>query len=100
VEDRLQPLIQTIRESAPASVEVVGHTDTRAGTAHNQDLSKRRAARVAALLSGAQVSGVTSRGEGERGARCTEARLPGGGWNEPCLQRDRRVDIVFKTTKG
>ena len=100
VAERLRPMIESIAGTTPASVEVVGHTDTRASDAHNQDLSERRAAAVAALLTTGGLSGVSSRGVGETGAGCTRERLPGGAWNEPCLQRDRRVDVVVKTTRG
>ena len=48
-------------------VEVVGHTDNTGSSAHNQDLSERRAASVAAILRGAGVASarIVSYGRGE-----------------------------------
>lgn len=79
---------------------MVGHTDIRSSVEHNLDLSKRRASRVSDVLRQNGLTNVTSTGDGEAHPLCTNAKLPDGSWNEPCLQRDRRVEIVVMVKEG
>ncbi|MFF5081610.1 OmpA family protein [Actinoplanes sp. NPDC000266] len=99
-EARLRALADDLRRRNPVAVHVVGHTDTRGSVEHNRDLSQRRAARVSAVLSAAGMPGVTSDGKGEADPLCTVGKRPDGSWNEPCLQRDRRVEITMKVKDG
>ena len=75
-----------------ARIKVVGYADARGTEEHNLDLSRRRAANVAALLR-PDFADVSSDGVGERDARCSRPRLPDG-WNEPCLSRDRKIVLT------
>ncbi|XVV17187.1 OmpA family protein [Actinoplanes sp. CA-131856] len=99
-EARLRALAGELRRRNPVAVHVAGHTDTRGSAEHNLDLSQRRAARVSAVLRAAGMPGVTSEGKGEADPLCTTGKRPDGSWNEPCLQRDRRVEITMKVKDG
>jgi len=71
------------------TVRIVGHTDAQGGDEHNQDLSERRAASVAAYLAS---HGVTQRlapeGVGEADPLCTDE-------TEACHARNRRVEFII-----
>jgi outer membrane protein OmpA-like peptidoglycan-associated protein len=59
-----EELATAIKQQRPATVILEGHTDPRGSHAHNMDLSKRRAERVAAFL----------REQGVQGQIITEAK--------------------------
>ncbi|WP_101536223.1 OmpA family protein [Paractinoplanes atraurantiacus] len=99
-EARLRALADDLRRRDPIAIHVAGHTDSRGSAAHNLGLSQRRAAGVRAVLTAAGLPHVTSAGAGEADPLCTTATLPNGQWNEPCLQRDRRVEITMKVKDG
>lgn len=80
--------------------EVIGYADVRDSVADNQRLSEERAAAVARQLTAAGLPGVRSRGAGETEATCRRPKLADGGWNDACLRRDRRVDIIVTTGEG
>lgn len=72
---------------AGASVRVIGHTDSNASHAYNQDLSERRAATVRSRILGARPSlSVTASGEGETQPIASNATSSGRAAN-------RRVEI-------
>lgn len=79
--------VLTFYEDAP--VEIVGHTDSRASDAHNQDLSERRAEAVAAYLRDADVddSRLTVEGKGEAEPVADNDTAEG-------RQRNRRVVVT------
>ncbi|GIF51851.1 OOP family OmpA-OmpF porin [Asanoa ferruginea] len=93
-EEELRKLAAQLTSQPGGTIEVVGHTDIRDDADFNQKLSENRAASVAAVLKRAGVTNVSSSGKGETGAFCTIDKRPDGSWNEPCLQRDRRVEVV------
>jgi outer membrane protein OmpA-like peptidoglycan-associated protein len=79
------------QRAAGGTIRVVGHTDNTGSTAHNLDLSKRRAAAVAAVLTPLlTVSGVNVvvEGKGESEPVASNATAEG-------RQANRRVSIVF-----
>ena len=51
-------IARSLRDNPSSTVQVIGHTDNTGSTAHNQALSERRAASVAAILTGNGVDGV------------------------------------------
>jgi OmpA-OmpF porin, OOP family len=99
-EAHLARLATEIKASERRSVEVVGHTDSRDDDAHNQDLSERRAVEVAKVLRGNGVTVVGTRGAGEREPLCRAEKRPDGTWDQACLQRNRRVEIVVTEQDG
>ena len=75
-----------------AKVTVEGHTDSRAGAAHNLDLSRRRAQTVATWLqrnAGISPSRLTVTGRGETAPIASNATAAG-------RQRNRRVVITVE----
>jgi len=76
--------------SAEGRIEVIGHTDSRASDAYNQDLSERRADSVTRFLasSGIAPDRLHAAGRGEK-----EPRADNG--SEAGRQANRRVDIHF-----
>ncbi|MBO4164075.1 OmpA family protein [Micromonospora antibiotica] len=97
---RLGQIRKEIGEDRVTRVEVVGYTDSRGSDRHNQDLSERRAAAVGAVLHGLGLPTPVTRGAGETGRICLTEQRPGGAWDEECLQRNRRVEIVISTESG
>ena len=97
--DTLRPeALQAIREvvaplgTAEGVIEVIGHTDGRAGVAYNQDLSERRAERVVGALIDAGVAPGRLRalGRGLHEPRATNDTAEG-------RQANRRVEFRFYT---
>lgn len=80
----------------PATVTVVGHTDSVADDAHNQTLSEQRAASVKAYLEG-KASGVkiAASGKGETQPAASETN-PDGSVSEVGKAANRRVEIRWK----
>jgi OOP family OmpA-OmpF porin len=70
-------------------VRIEGNTDARGTPEHNQDLSTRRAAAVAAWLRGHGVAiTIESAGRGQSNLLCSET-------TEECHTRNRRVEFVI-----
>ncbi|MEV6707405.1 OmpA family protein [Micromonospora wenchangensis] len=97
---RLGQIRKEIGTARVTRVEVIGYTDSRGGDRHNQDLSERRAAAVGVVLNGLGLPTPVTRGAGETGRICLTEQRPGGAWDEDCLQRNRRVEIVISTESG
>ena len=77
----------------PATVTVVGHTDSVADDAHNQTLSEQRAKAVADYLTSKVPSlNVQSSGKGEREPVASETN-PDGSVNEAGKAANRHVDV-------
>jgi OOP family OmpA-OmpF porin len=76
------------------ALQIVGHTDAAGGTAHNQDLSERRAAAVAGAL---EARGVTialeAIGKGESEPLCQDD-------TEACHAQNRRVEFLIVDSAG
>jgi outer membrane protein OmpA-like peptidoglycan-associated protein len=73
-----------------SNVRIVGHTDNTGSAAYNQDLSQRRAASVASVLTGYGVPGsrLTAAGQGEDSPIASNLTPEG-------RARNRRVDITI-----
>ncbi|AEB43134.1 OmpA/MotB domain protein [Micromonospora maris AB-18-032] len=98
--NRLAEIAEENKLPKATHLEVVGHTDSRDDADYNQDLSERRAAAVGRILRELGVPVSKTRGRGEEVRLCLAERLPGGGWDDACLQRNRRVEIVISKQSG
>ncbi|MEV4844999.1 OmpA family protein [Micromonospora matsumotoense] len=97
---RLGQIRKEIGGDRVTRVEVIGYTDSRGSDRHNQGLSERRAAAVGAALRQLGLPTPVTRGAGETGRICLTEQRPDGTWDEGCLQRNRRVEIVISTESG
>lgn len=88
--DAMAEVLRDLSSSEAASFSVQGHTSAEGGTAENQLLSERRAARIQALLTakGVEAKFLKAIGLGEDAARFPESA------SERDRQQDRRVLIV------
>jgi len=77
------------RENSKLRLQVVGHTDSTGGDAHNKDLSSRRAASVMRALTQA---GIAADRFTSRGAGASEPVAPND--NEAGRAKNRRVELV------
>ncbi|MBO6933764.1 MAG: OmpA family protein [Deltaproteobacteria bacterium] len=76
------------------SLQVIGHTDAAGGTAHNQDLSNRRAAAVVGALQARGVSiALEAIGKGETEPLCQDD-------TEACHAQNRRVEFLIVGSEG
>ncbi|MQA81876.1 MAG: OmpA family protein [Streptosporangiales bacterium] len=95
--ETLDEVAKRIRESgAKGPVEVTGHTDTDGTSAHNLDLSTKRATAVTeALTSRLSGTGTTLKpvGKGETALAVDPERSPAD------KARNRRVTVTYTTTK-
>ena len=64
--DEIAFIARSLRDNPSSTVQVIGHTDNTGSTAHNQTLSERRAAAVAAILTGNGVETWRVRTAGRR----------------------------------
>ena len=71
--DEIAFVARSLRDNPNSTVQVIGHTDNIGSTAHNQALSERRAAAVAAILTG---NGVASGAGADRRPSATTSRSP------------------------
>ena len=93
--DEIAFIARSLRDNPSSTVQVIGHTDNTGSTAHNQALSERRAASVAAILTG-------------NGVETWRVRTAGVGYSQPIASNDtpggraqnRRVEIVITPTEG
>lgn len=91
--DEIAFVARSLRDNPNSTVRVIGHTDNTGSTAHNQALSERRAAAVAAILTG-------------NGVQPGRVQTAGVGYNQPIASNDtpggraqnRRVEIVITPT--
>lgn len=86
-----------VRQGGAGTVTVVGYTDAKGGDAYNLDLSRRRAASVAAWLRGQAALGtrdfaVTGKGKADPVAPNTR---PDGSDDPAGRARNRRVELVI-----
>jgi outer membrane protein OmpA-like peptidoglycan-associated protein len=81
-----------IKQNAPMQVNIGGHADSRGTDQHNQGLSERRvnAIRDALVKAGVPSDKIQTGAFGEQKLQCNET-------TEACWQRDRRVDVGFRT---
>lgn len=95
--DTLEEVAKRIKASgAKGPVDIVGHTDTDGSTAHNQDLSTRRAEAVAdALRPRLEGTGTTLKpvGKGEKDLKVSPERTAAD------KARNRRVTLTYTTTR-
>ncbi|BBD57435.1 hypothetical protein NIES2109_02010 [Nostoc sp. HK-01] len=91
----LNQVAQVLQQYPFIVIEIEGHTDIRASDAYNLDLGKRRAmsARNYLLKQGITAERMTIRTLGEKQRRTS-------GNTVIDTARDRRVEIIFKDTRG
>lgn len=89
----LVTVARSLNEYPQTTVQVIGHTDNTGDAAYNQQLSARRAASVASILTANGVSAgrVQSFGRGEDQPRADNLTPEG-------RQQNRRVEIVILPT--
>lgn len=96
--DTLEEVAKRIEASeAKGPVEIVGHTDTDGTSAHNQDLSTRRAKSVADALEprlGSTDTTLKPVGRGERDLAVSPERSAAD------KAKNRRVTVTYTTTKS
>jgi outer membrane protein OmpA-like peptidoglycan-associated protein len=91
--DDIAFIARSLRDNPQSTVRVIGHTDSTGSTSHNQGLSERRAAAVAAILTG-------------NGVEPWRVATAGVGYSQPVASNDtpggraqnRRVEIVITPT--
>jgi outer membrane protein OmpA-like peptidoglycan-associated protein len=90
IQSDLLVLADNLGRYQQSNVQIIGHTDNTGSAGHNQDLSQRRAASVAAVLLGYGVpaSRLTTIGRGEDQPIASNLTPEGQAQN-------RRVDIVI-----
>jgi outer membrane protein OmpA-like peptidoglycan-associated protein len=81
-----------VKQNAPMQVSIGGYADPRGTDQHNQGLSERRvnAIRDALVKAGVASDKITTGAFGEQKPLCNES-------TDTCWQRDRRVDVGFRT---
>jgi outer membrane protein OmpA-like peptidoglycan-associated protein len=80
------------KQNAPMQVNIGGYADVRGTDQHNQGLSERRvnAIRDALVKAGVPGDKIQTSAFGEQKPLCNES-------TDACWQRDRRVDVGFRT---
>jgi outer membrane protein OmpA-like peptidoglycan-associated protein len=83
-----------VKQNAPMNVGIGGYADARGTDQHNQGLSERRvnAIRDALVKAGVASDKIQTSAFGEQKPQCNES-------TDACWQRDRRVDVGFRTGK-
>jgi outer membrane protein OmpA-like peptidoglycan-associated protein len=81
-----------VKQNAPMQVSIGGFADPRGTDQHNQGLSERRvsAIRDALVTAGVASDKIQTSAFGEQKPLCNES-------TDACWQRDRRVDVGFRT---
>jgi outer membrane protein OmpA-like peptidoglycan-associated protein len=81
-----------VKQNAPMQVRIGGYADPRGTDQHNQGLSERRvnAIRDALVKAGVANDKIQTSAFGEQKLQCNES-------TEACWQRNRRVDVGFRT---
>jgi outer membrane protein OmpA-like peptidoglycan-associated protein len=81
-----------VKQNAPMQVGIGGYADSRGTDRHNQGLSERRvnAIRDALVKAGVANDKIQTSAFGEQKPLCNES-------TDACWQRDRRVDVGFRT---
>jgi outer membrane protein OmpA-like peptidoglycan-associated protein len=81
-----------VKQNAPMQVSIGGYADPRGTDQHNQGLSERRvnAIRDALVKAGVASNKIQTSAFGEQNPLCNEL-------TDACWQRDRRVNVGFRT---
>ena len=81
-----------VKQNAPMQVGIGGYADSRGTDQHNQGLSERRvnAIRDALVKAGVASDKIQTSAFGEQKPLCNQS-------TDACWQRDRRVDVGFRT---
>ena len=81
-----------VKQNGPMNVGIGGYADPRGTDQHNQGLSERRvsAIRDALVKAGVASDKIQTSAFGEQKPQCSES-------TDACWQRDRRVDVGFRT---
>lgn len=88
-------LAQELKTQRRSITRVVGHTDAVGTAQYNLGLSRRRAQAVAAYLAEQGFRDITTDGVGESNPACSPQYTSAGKPIEPCMARDRRVQIFL-----
>jgi len=82
-----------VKQNAPMNVGIGGYADARVTDQHNQGLSERRVNAIRdALVKAVASDKIQTSAFGEQEPQCSES-------TDACWQRDRRVDVGFRTGK-
>jgi outer membrane protein OmpA-like peptidoglycan-associated protein len=89
---KLTDIAAYVKQNAPIQVNIGGYADPRGTDKHNQGLSERRvnAIRDALVKAGVGSDKIVSSAFGEQKPLCNES-------TDACWQRDRRVNVGFRT---
>lgn len=81
-----------VKQNAPMNLGIGGYADPRGTEQHNQGRSERRvnAIRDALVKAGVASNKIQTSAFGEQKPQCNES-------TDACWQRDRRVDVGFRT---
>lgn len=99
----LDSFIGNVKDVAPSTITVIGHTDRLGSDSYNQTLSEERAAAVKTYLvtRGIDANSVRTEGKGEMQPVTNAADCKGGKSAKliACLQPDRRVEVEVSGTR-
>jgi outer membrane protein OmpA-like peptidoglycan-associated protein len=89
---KITDIAEHVEQNAPMEVNIGGYADPRGTDEHNQGLSERRvnAIRDALVKAGVASDKIQTSAFGEQKPLCNES-------TDACWQRDRRVDVGFRT---
>ncbi len=89
---KISDIAAHVKQNAPMQVGIGGYADARGTDQHNQGLSERRvnAIRDALVKAGVASDKINTSAFGEGKPLCKES-------TDNCWQRDRRVDVGFRT---
>ncbi|MGF7236178.1 MAG: OmpA family protein [Frankia sp.] len=94
-------VLATVRQAPGTVVQIIGHTDSRGSTAHNEVLSIARAQAVAHALHDRYGLAVPlGTGVGESQPACSPEYHPDGTPDAVAMACNRRVDVVIQITGG
>jgi len=79
-----------VKQNAPMNVGIGGYADQRDTDQHNQGERRVNAIRDALVKAGVASDKIQTSAFGEQKPQCNES-------TDACWQRDRRVDVGFRT---
>jgi OOP family OmpA-OmpF porin len=88
-------LTSELKAQGRTILKVIGHTDAVGGDAYNLALSLQRAQAVTAYLDQHGFPDVSAVGVGKADPVCSPQYTATGAPIEPCMAKDRRVQIIL-----